>query len=63
MMGMFSFYRQHVPHYAKIVEPLQLILNESQPARNSQVANDNNLQWDTIHDEALSNLKEQDGNV
>ena len=21
MMGMFSFYRQHVPHYAEIVEP------------------------------------------
>ena len=58
-MVMFSFYRQHVPHYAEIVEPLQLILNESQPARNSQVANDTNLQWDTIHDDALSNLKEK----
>ena len=50
MMGMFSFYRQHVPHYAKRVEPLQLLLNESQPARNSLVANDTNLQWDTLHD-------------
>ena len=59
MKGMFSFYRQHVPHYAEIVEPLQLLLNESPPARNSQVANDTNLQWDTIHDEALSNLKEK----
>ena len=59
MLGMFSFYRQHVPHYAQIVEPLQLLLNESQPARNSQVANDTNLQWDTIHEEALSNLKEK----
>ena len=63
MMCMFSFYRQHVPHYAKIKKPLQLLLNESQPARISQVANDTNLQWDTIHDEALSNLKQQDGNV
>ena len=59
MIGMFSFQRQHVPHYAEIVEPLHLLLNESQPARNSQVANYTNLQWDTIHDEALSNLKEK----
>ena len=59
MMGVISFYRQHVPHYAKIVEPLQLLLNESQPARNSQVANDTNFQWDTIHYEVLSNLKEK----
>ena len=59
MMGKFSFYRQHVPLYAEIVEPLQLLLNESQPARNSQVANDTSSQWDTIHDEALSSLKEK----
>ena len=30
-MGMFSFYRQHIPHYAHIVEPLQQLLNETQP--------------------------------
>ena len=57
MMGVFSFYRQHVPYYDEIVEPLQLLLNESQAARNSQVANDTNSQWNTIRDEALSNLK------
>ena len=28
---MFSFYRQHIPHYSHIVEPLQLFLNETQP--------------------------------
>ena len=28
---MFSFYRQHIPHYAHIVEPLQQLLNETQP--------------------------------
>ena len=30
-MGMFSFYRQHIPHYAHIVEPLQQLLNATQP--------------------------------
>ena len=50
---MFSLYRQHVPHYAEIVEPLQLLLDEGQPARYSKVANDTNLQGDI---EALSNL-------
>ena len=29
-MGMFSFYRQHIPHYAHIVEPLQQLLNVTQ---------------------------------
>ena len=29
-MGMFSFYRQHIPHYAHIVEPLQQRLNATQ---------------------------------
>ena len=48
-----------MPHYLEIVYSLQLLLNESQPARKSHVANDNNLQWDTINGEALSNLKEK----
>ena len=30
-MGMFSFYRQHIPHYAHIVEQLQQLLNATQP--------------------------------
>ena len=30
-MGMFSFYRQHIPHYAHIAEPLQQLLNATQP--------------------------------
>ena len=29
-MGMFSFDRQHIPHYAHIVEPLQQLLNATQ---------------------------------
>ena len=58
MMGMFPFYRQDVPSYAEIVEPLQF-LHESQPARTSQVEKDTNLQRDTIHDEALPNAKEK----
>ena len=30
-MGMFSFCGQYIPHYAYIVEPLQQLLNETQP--------------------------------
>ena len=30
-MGMFSFYRQHIPQYAHIIEPLQQLLNATQP--------------------------------
>ena len=56
IISMFSFNRQHVPHYAEIVEPLQLLPNEGQSVCNSQVSNDTILQWDTIHDEASSNL-------
>ena len=33
IMGMFSFYRKHNPQYEKIIEPLQHILNSSQPTQ------------------------------
>ena len=57
MMGMFSFYRQHVPHYAEIVEPLQTLLNDSQPSRTSNSTIDTPLRWEPFHDDALILLK------
>ena len=57
MMGMFSFYRQHVPQYAEIVEPLQTLLNDSQPSRTSNSTIDTPLRWEPFHDDALILLK------
>ena len=56
MMVMFSFYRQHVPHYAGIVETLQTLLNDSQPSRTSNLNIDTPLRWEPFHDEALTLL-------
>ena len=47
IMGMFSFYRKHIPQYAKIIEPLQQLLNESQPIKRKR-RNKNNLLLNTI---------------
>ena len=33
IMGMFFFYRKHIPQYAQIIEPLQQLLNKSQPIK------------------------------
>ena len=38
-MGMFLFYRQHIPHYAHIVEPLQQLLNATQPKQSCRRKN------------------------
>ena len=57
MMGMFSFYRQHVPHYAERVEPLQTLPNDSQPSRTSNMTIDTPLRWEPFHDDALILLK------
>ena len=57
MMRMFSFYRQHVPHYAEIVESLQTLLNDSQPSRTSNLIIDTPLRWEQFHDDALTLLK------
>ena len=45
-MGMFSFYRQHIPHYAHIVEPLQQLLIATQPKQSyrRRIANNNQHQ-------------------
>ena len=31
VMGMFTFYRHNIPGYAQLVEPLQKLLNDTQP--------------------------------
>ena len=65
IMGMFSFYRKHIPQYAQIIEPLQQLLNESQPIKRKR-RNKNNLVLHTIeptydwfhqHSESFSKLK------
>ena len=46
-MGMFSLYRKHIPQNAQIIEPLQQLLNESQPIKRKR-RNKNNLVLHTI---------------
>ena len=36
VMGMFCFYRKHIPQYAQIIEPLQHLLNSSQPTQKKE---------------------------
>ena len=33
VMGIFSFYRKHIPQYPQIIEPLQHLLNLGQPSQ------------------------------
>ena len=44
---MYSFYRKHILQYAQIIEPLQQLLNESQPIKRKR-RNKNNLVLHTI---------------
>ena len=66
IMGMFSFYRKHIPQYAQIIEPLQQLLNESQPKKRKR-RNRNNFvlhsieptyDWFHQHSESFSKLKQ-----
>ena len=47
IMGMFSFYRKHIPQHAQFIEPLQQLLNESQPIKRKR-RNKSNLLLNTI---------------
>ena len=53
-MGMFSFYRQLVPYHAEIVEPLQTLLNDSQPSRTSNSTTNTPLRFEPFHGEAFT---------
>ena len=64
--GMFSFHRKHIPQHAQIIEPLQQLLNESQPIKR-KIRNKNNLvlhtneptyDWFHQHSESFSKLKQ-----
>ena len=65
-MGMFSFYRKHIPQYAQIIEPLQHLLNSSQPTQKQRRIKANLLlytmepiyDWPPQHSESFSALKE-----
>ena len=63
MMGTFSFYRQHVPYYAGIVEPLRTLLNDSQSSRTSKLTTDTPLRWESFLDDALTLVKKNFLNV
>ena len=65
IMGIFSFYRKHIPQYAQIIEHLQHLLNSSQPTQKKR-RNKANLLWNTMkptydwlpqHSEYLAQLK------
>ena len=62
LLGMFSFYRQHIPNYAEMVEPLQCLLNENEPPRNTNRRSEIPVTWKDCHESALTNLKEALGN-
>ena len=66
IMGMFLFYRKLITQYAQIIEPLQQLLNESQPIKRKR-RNKSNLLLNTIeptddwfhqHSKSFSKLKE-----
>ena len=62
-MGLYSFYRQHIPHYAHIVEPLQQLLNATQPKQSYRRKNCQQQSAPTAfimledHSKAFSTLK------
>ena len=47
IMGTFSFHRKHIPQYAQVIEPLQQLLNASQPTKKKR-GNKSNLHLNTI---------------
>ena len=66
IMGMFSFYRKHIPQNAQIIEPLQQLLNESQPIKRKRRIKNNlvlhtiepTYDWFHQHSESFSKLKQ-----
>ena len=56
IMGMFSFYRQHIPHYAHIIEPLQSLLNSCQPHKKLPKV-EPDFDWKPVHFDAFEALK------
>ena len=66
-MGMLSVYRKHIPQSAQIIEPLQNLLNSSQPAPKTRKNKANLLlsimeptyDWIPHHSEYFSALKER----
>ncbi|MEO1438418.1 MAG: RNase H-like domain-containing protein, partial [Bacteroidota bacterium] len=61
VMGMFSFYRHHISGYAELVEPLQVLLNATQPiklASKMGTKNEQEFDWNDTHEAAFRQLKE-----
>ena len=56
VMGMYSFYRRHVPNFAEIVTPLRRLLNETQPKRGTRVPTVP-FQWTAEHEASWNQLK------
>ena len=57
ILGMFSFYRQHIPKFANIVEPLQQLLNETYTPQVEKSRQETYLDWKPTHDESLQSMK------
>jgi cleavage and polyadenylation specificity factor subunit 1 len=56
ILGMFSFYRQHIPNFATIVAPLQDLFNEIHQKTEGKSANPS-LDWKEQHSVAMQTLK------
>lgn len=59
IVGMFSFYRRFIPNYAKLIHPLQILLNNTQPIRRSSRSNTSPavFVWTTAHQNTFDSLK------
>lgn len=58
LIGMFSFYRQHIPHYTELVEPLQDLMNETLQQTNNQNVKDFPVEWTESHNSSFTKLKD-----
>ena len=58
-LGMFSFYRQHIAKFAEIVEPLQELLNSTQPKKRKQQPSDYSpFSWTAKHQTSFKALQQ-----